>query len=710
MKSNIFKFNLDMKKNYKETGITVVQLDNKATIFTVNLKNGELDYNLDTGDTVEVAFLKPDETFILMDAVASENSVNIELTSQILAVAGKAYCEIRIKKDDKILTSTQFDFFIRENIINNKRIESTTEYKALDKLITKANDVIIQLEHATNALTNVDALTAELEQIKQQIITAKEDIATSINNANTKKTELDAEITKATTALNNLNNALQNWETKKTEITELNNLVTTATELKTALTNLNASITESKNIKSSLDTAVDNATTAKTNLDSSVTTANTTKTNLDTSNTNAKATNTTLNTTNDTAKNTNTDLTNTNNNAKTTKSGLDTSVTNANTAKTNLETKITESTTAKTNLDKSITNANTAKTNLDSSTSTANTSKSNLDASITSANNAKTSLAEKEAEAKITEQSLLEIIASGDLSQYVTDPKLATELEKYALKTAIKTKLSELTQDSNNRTVTDAEKTKWNNPPTGIPSGGSTGQVLKKTADGVAWGTDNDTEYTHPSSHGADMITESTTKRFVSDAEKTTWNNKVDKVTGKGLSDNNYSQAHYDKVEAIPTNPNYTDTLYTAGTNVTITGTTISSKDTITTINGKTGAITKADIVALGIPSQDTNTTYGVATTSSNGLMSTTHVSKLDGIETGAQKNTVTSVSGKTGAVTISKSDVGLGSVNNVAISQAQVTKINELNYTRSMTQEQYDGLSQPEKDRADVWYGIYEE
>lgn len=40
--------------------------------------------------------------------------------------------------------------------------------------------------------------------------------------------------------------------------------------------------------------------------------------------------------------------------------------------------------------------------------------------------------------------------------------------------------------------------------------------------------------------------------------------------------------------------------------------------DTVTTINGKTGAIAKADIVALGIPAQDT--TYSVFTTLANGL------------------------------------------------------------------------------------------
>lgn len=41
--------------------------------------------------------------------------------------------------------------------------------------------------------------------------------------------------------------------------------------------------------------------------------------------------------------------------------------------------------------------------------------------------------------------------------------------------------------------------------------------------------------------------------------------------------------------------------------------------DTVTTINGKTGAIAKADIVALGIPAQDT--TYTVFSTTVNGLV-----------------------------------------------------------------------------------------
>lgn len=49
---------------------------------------------------------------------------------------------------------------------------------------------------------------------------------------------------------------------------------------------------------------------------------------------------------------------------------------------------------------------------------------------------------------------------------------------------------------------------------------------------------------------------------------------------------------------------------------------------------------------------RDMNTEYGPATASSEGLMSPSDKAKLDGVESGAQANAVTSVNGKTGAVT----------------------------------------------------------
>lgn len=50
-------------------------------------------------------------------------------------------------------------------------------------------------------------------------------------------------------------------------------------------------------------------------------------------------------------------------------------------------------------------------------------------------------------------------------------------------------------------------------------------------------------------------------------------------------------------------------------------------------------AVTKSDITALGIPAQDTNTTYNNATTSTDGLMSSEDKTKLNGISTASDED-----------------------------------------------------------------------
>ena len=57
-------------------------------------------------------------------------------------------------------------------------------------------------------------------------------------------------------------------------------------------------------------------------------------------------------------------------------------------------------------------------------------------------------------------------------------------------------------------------------------------------------------------------------------------------------------------------------------------------------------------------PTDTSRASTAVATTSANGLMSSSDKTKLNGIESGAQKNTVTKVQGKTGAVTLAIADI----------------------------------------------------
>ena len=56
---------------------------------------------------------------------------------------------------------------------------------------------------------------------------------------------------------------------------------------------------------------------------------------------------------------------------------------------------------------------------------------------------------------------------------------------------------------------------------------------------------------------------------------------KVDKVSGKGLSTNDFSNTYKAKIDKIPTSAKYTDTTYNAGTGIDLTGNTFSIDDTV---------------------------------------------------------------------------------------------------------------------------------
>ena len=98
-------------------------------------------------------------------------------------------------------------------------------------------------------------------------------------------------------------------------------------------------------------------------------------------------------------------------------------------------------------------------------------------------------------------------------------------------------------------------------------------------------------------------------------------------------------------------------------------------KDTVdAALNEKQDTLTAGENISItDLTISATDTTYSVATTSADGLMSAADKAKLDGIETGAQVNTVTGVKGsneaeyRIGNISITKGNVGLGNVDNTA-------------------------------------------
>lgn len=101
---------------------------------------------------------------------------------------------------------------------------------------------------------------------------------------------------------------------------------------------------------------------------------------------------------------------------------------------------------------------------------------------------------------------------------------------------------------------------------------------------------------------------------------------KVDKVAGKGLSTNDYTTADKTKLAGIAAGANkYVHPSHTAATSG-LYKITVDALGHVTAVT----AVTKNDIPSLGIPG--TNTTYGLASATANGLMSKEHYAKLNGM------------------------------------------------------------------------------
>lgn len=113
---------------------------------------------------------------------------------------------------------------------------------------------------------------------------------------------------------------------------------------------------------------------------------------------------------------------------------------------------------------------------------------------------------------------------------------------------------------------------------------------------------------------------------------KTKFDSKVDKVSGKGLSTNDYTTTEKNKLSGIESGANKT-TVYTASE--------------CTTYTTDSGACTPA-AVKQAVSKFQTDTTYNTVTTSTAGLMSAADKTKLDGITSGANKYTLPTASTST--------------------------------------------------------------
>ena len=175
MNTKIIKFDLN-KELYEK--IVAKQGDTKSRFLLFNLLDGAIPFNL-TNRYVRVYGLKKDGTEIFNDLIindATKGYCTLELTNQILAIAGEVKLELMIIEGDKKLTSNIFTLEVRKSINSEKAIVSTNEFTALlnglaslNEYDNYKNEIKDSRGGQTKLKDRLDGFDASLKQTKKKL-------------------------------------------------------------------------------------------------------------------------------------------------------------------------------------------------------------------------------------------------------------------------------------------------------------------------------------------------------------------------------------------------------------------------------------------------------------------------------------------------------------------------------------------------------------
>lgn len=275
----------------------------------------------------------------------------------------------------------------------------------------------------------------------------------------------------------------------------------------------------------------------------------------------------------------------------------------------------------------------------------------------------------------ITNNDLATDVKVGSLSALTT----TTKSNVVAAVNEVRSNLSSHTGDATIH-VTPTDKTAWNGKAeTTVATTSANGLMSsadKTKLDSVAANANN---YVHPSTHPASMITEDTTRRFVTDVEKAAWNAKASTAVATTSANGLMASSDKSKLNGIAanatnvTNPSTNGVIAINGTNTTVyahpTGdgnlhvpaTNVTSNGKFLKAGATAGSLSWQTIMAGDVSGlqalldEKSDTTHGhaAATSSAAGFMAATDKSKLDGIAAGAQTNQNAFANVKVGATTV---------------------------------------------------------
>lgn len=179
LKRIVKRIMVDTADPRRNTTVKVKQYDKGTRYVSVLICENGREYDFPEDATLRVNFEKPDGHYCYNEAKreAGTNGVLVELTSQMLAVRGRAECEVEIGSADasQTLTSAVFVVEIEKGLHNDAAVESSDEMTALEDVEKRVQESAEAAgRSAEEAAESAEAAKANLNNAKMVLFEINE--------------------------------------------------------------------------------------------------------------------------------------------------------------------------------------------------------------------------------------------------------------------------------------------------------------------------------------------------------------------------------------------------------------------------------------------------------------------------------------------------------------------------------------------------------
>lgn len=147
MRDTVNKIRLDLDRQKIRTSVSVCKGDTLSRTLYITLIHNGIVFDIPDDTIATLIATKPDGKSVYNDCTIHENEIGYTITNQLIVMEGDVECQVNLTlSDGTVITSPVFIIRVYSKFFDDKILESTNDYSALQSYCIRAETAAKEVE------------------------------------------------------------------------------------------------------------------------------------------------------------------------------------------------------------------------------------------------------------------------------------------------------------------------------------------------------------------------------------------------------------------------------------------------------------------------------------------------------------------------------------------------------------------------------------